>query len=110
MAKELQEWEGFWLSTVEAEASIVSAFWLRSSRGLEEDKVQATRALWREGRRTGGLCEEGQCDWREVRTESKGGGVSAVTAARSRGFLHVIHTAVRMLGVTLEGLSGVMLW
>lgn len=110
MAKALREWKRFWLSTVEAEVSIFSAFWLRSSRGLEEEKAQAMRALWREGRRPGGMCEEGQYDWSEVRTESKGGAVNAAMAARSRGFLRVIHTAVRMLRVTLERLSVVMLW
>lgn len=51
-----------WLSTSEAH-SIFSAFWLRSSRGLEGEKAQAMRALWREGRRPGGMCEEGQYDW-----------------------------------------------
>lgn len=45
MAKELREWKRFWLGTVEAEVRIFSAFWLRSSRGLEEEKAQALESI-----------------------------------------------------------------
>lgn len=47
------------------------------------------------------MCEEGQCEWSDVGVESKGGEVSAVMAARSRAFLHVIHRAIGVTGETI---------
>lgn len=56
------------------------------------------------------MCEESQYEWREVRIEFKGGEVRwEFMGARSRGFLHVIHTAIGVIAVPLEVLSVAML-